>query len=169
MPWVCGGQPTNPGDKKYNEDILLLVIPTMTYSEKVLVMVGSEIIDWAMGVITNGELVKGTRTWRQAHFGAVMAMLLQLFHTSSNGTGVEKEVIHSFPGIDTVEVMEFCLDDAWGPVHTTWRVTIPTSVLLVYTAVPVSGDTVCGFTYWQNQHQAPSCLHQWCQLQPTEN
>ena len=34
-----------PGIKVYNEDILMLVIPTMTYSEKVLVMVGSKIID----------------------------------------------------------------------------------------------------------------------------
>ena len=44
--------------KKYNEDILLLVIPTRTYSEKVVVMVRSKIIDWVMGVITKGELAK---------------------------------------------------------------------------------------------------------------
>ena len=34
-----------PGIKNYNEDVLLLVIPTMTYSEKVLVVVGPKIID----------------------------------------------------------------------------------------------------------------------------
>ena len=33
------------GIKNYNEDVMLLVIPTTTYSEKVLVMVGSKIID----------------------------------------------------------------------------------------------------------------------------
>ena len=33
------------GIKNYNEDGLLLVIPTMTYSEKILFMVGSKIID----------------------------------------------------------------------------------------------------------------------------
>ena len=32
-----------PGIKNYNEEVLLLVIPTMTYSEKVLVMVRSKI------------------------------------------------------------------------------------------------------------------------------
>ena len=36
------------GIKNYNKDILLLVIPTMTYSEKIPVMVGSKIIDWSM-------------------------------------------------------------------------------------------------------------------------
>ena len=50
------------GIKNYNEDILLLVIPTVTYSEKILVMVGSKIIDWAIGVITKGELAKVTTT-----------------------------------------------------------------------------------------------------------
>ena len=36
------------GIKGYNEDILLLGIPTMSYSEKVLVMVKSKIIDRVM-------------------------------------------------------------------------------------------------------------------------
>ena len=97
----------------------------MTYSKKVPVMVGSKIIDWAMGVITKGELAKVIMTWRQAHFGAVISGSLQLPRTSSNGTRVEKEVIHSSLGMDTVDVKEFSLDDVWGPVHTTWRVTIP--------------------------------------------
>ena len=54
--------------KNYNEDVLLLVIPTMTYFKKVLVMVGSKIIDQAMGKITKEELAKVTMTWSQAHF-----------------------------------------------------------------------------------------------------
>ena len=66
------------GIQNYNEDVLLLVILTMTYSEKVLVMGGSKTIDQAMGVITKGELAKVTMTWRQAHFGAVMSGSLQL-------------------------------------------------------------------------------------------
>ena len=41
---------------------MLLVIPTMTYSEKVPVMVGSNIIDRAMGMIMKGELVRATAT-----------------------------------------------------------------------------------------------------------
>ena len=97
----------------------------MTYSEKTLVMVGSKIIDWVMKIITKGELAKVTTTWKQAHFRAVISRSLQLPHTGPNGTGVEKEVIHSSPRIDTMEVKEFCLDDVQGPIHTTWKVTIP--------------------------------------------
>ena len=78
------------GIKNYNEDVLLLVIPTMTYSEMVPVMVGSKIIDRAKSIITKGELVKVTMTWKQTHFGAVMSGSLQLPHTSSNMTRVEK-------------------------------------------------------------------------------
>ena len=113
------------GIKNDHEDVLLLVIPTMTYSEMVLVMVGSTIIDRAMRIITRGELIKVTRTWRQAHFGAVMSGSLQPPHMGSNGTGVEDEAIHSSLRDDTMEVKEFCLDDVRGPVHTTQKVTIP--------------------------------------------
>ena len=62
-----------PGIKNYNEDVLLLVIPTPTYSETVPVVIGSEIIDRALSLMTKGELAKVTMTWRQAHFGAVMS------------------------------------------------------------------------------------------------
>ena len=41
-----------PGNRGYNENILLLVILTMTYSEKVLVMMGSKIINRAIRMIT---------------------------------------------------------------------------------------------------------------------
>ena len=44
-----------PGMKSYNEDIPLLVIPTMTYSEKVQVVVGSKIIDQVMGMMTKAD------------------------------------------------------------------------------------------------------------------
>ena len=54
-----------PGIRNYNEDVhvLLLVIPTMTYSEMVLVVVGSKIIDKALSLMTMGELAKATMTW----------------------------------------------------------------------------------------------------------
>ena len=67
-----------PGIKSYNEDVLLLVIPTVTYSKTVPVMVGTKIINKALSLITMGELAKATMTWRQAHFGAVMLGSLQL-------------------------------------------------------------------------------------------
>ena len=50
------------GIKHYNEDVLLLVIPTMTYSEIVPVVVGSKIIDRAMSLMTKGELMRVTMT-----------------------------------------------------------------------------------------------------------
>ena len=43
-----------PGIQHYNEDVLLVVIATMTYSKMVLVIVGSKIIDRALSLITKG-------------------------------------------------------------------------------------------------------------------
>ena len=52
-----------PGVRRYNEDVLLLAIPTTTYSERVPVMVGSKIIDKTLSCMTAGELAKATATW----------------------------------------------------------------------------------------------------------
>ena len=79
-----------PGVRRYNEDVLLLAIPTMTYSERVPVVVGSKIIDKTLSCMTVGELAKATATWRQAHFGAVMSGLLQLSHWQLRETGKTK-------------------------------------------------------------------------------
>ena len=51
------------GIRHYNEDVLLLVIPTMTYSEIILVMVDSKIIDKVLSQMTIGKLAKVTMTW----------------------------------------------------------------------------------------------------------
>ena len=72
------------GIKGYNKDVLLLVIPNMTYSEAVPVMVGTKIINKAPSLMNVGELAKATMTWRQAHFGAVMLGSMQL---SCSGSG----------------------------------------------------------------------------------
>ena len=117
-----------PGIKNYNEDVLLLVIPTMTYFEMVPVMVGSKIIDRTMSMLTKGELMKATTAWRQAHSGVVMSGSLHLPHTSSNETRVEKEAIHSFLRHDLVEVREFCLNDVRGLVCTTQTVNTDTPI-----------------------------------------
>ena len=112
----------------------------MTYSKKVPVVVGSKIIDQAMGVITKGELTKATMTWRQAHFGTVMSGSLRLSHTSSSGIGVEKEEIHSSPGIDTVGVKEFCLDDVQAQVlHYMEGYYPPFGTVSIHTNVSVRG------------------------------
>ena len=79
------------GIRNYNEDVLLLVIPTTTYSKMVLVVVGTKIIDKALSLLTMGELAKATTTRRQADFGAVMLGSLQLSHSGSDKSeGSEK-------------------------------------------------------------------------------
>ena len=80
-----------PGIRNYNEDALLLVIPTMTYSMTVLVVVGTKVIDKALSLMIVGKLAKATTIWRQTHFGAVMSGLLQLSHISSDKSEMTKE------------------------------------------------------------------------------
>ena len=77
-----------PGIKGYNEDILLLVIPSTTYSKYVSVMVGSKIIDRVMGMIMKGELARVTATWKQAHFSVVMSRSLQMPYKGTRGMGM---------------------------------------------------------------------------------
>ena len=114
-----------PGIRGYNEDVLLLAIPTMAYAEEVLVMVGSKIIDRALSCMTVGELAYTTVTWQQAHFGAVMSGSLQLSHSSS-GKPKPGEKLKNFSWEnDPVEVWKSQLDGIKGAVHTTQKVTIP--------------------------------------------
>ena len=94
-----------PGIKRYNKEVLLLVIPTMTYSKTVPVMVGTKIINKALSLMTMGELAKATMTWRQAHFGAVMSGSLQLSCSSSGKSEVITGAASSIQQGDTVEVL----------------------------------------------------------------
>ena len=69
-----------PGIRNYNEDVLLLVIPTMTYSKMVPIVVGSKIINKALSLMTAGELAVATMTWRQdslwgSHDGVIAATI----------------------------------------------------------------------------------------------
>ena len=114
-----------PGINSYNANNSFMVIPAMTYSKKVLVMVGPKLIDQAMGTMTKGELARATVTWRQAHFGAVMSRSLRLPHTmSKEDREVRKEVTPS-PSFDPAASRRFCLDDVWGQVLITQKVTNP--------------------------------------------
>ena len=116
----------------------------MTYSEKVPVMVGSKIIDWAMGMVTKGKLTWATVIWKQAHFGAVMSGSLQLpCANSKEDRGVGEEVTPS-PSSDTTVSREFCLDDVQRPVCTTHKVSIPP-----FGAVRIHGNTgIQGHCMW---------------------
>ena len=66
---------------------MLLVMLTMTYAKKVLVMVVSKIIDRAMRIIMKGELAKAPATCRQAHFSVVMSGSHQLLLKYVRGKG----------------------------------------------------------------------------------
>ena len=113
-----------PGIRSYNEDVLLLVIPTMTYSKTVPVVVDTKIIDKALSLMTVGKLTKATTTWRQTHFRAVMSGSLQLFHCSSDKSEMAKEATSSSQVSDPVEVQKFQLNDVKGLVCTIQKVTI---------------------------------------------
>ena len=52
-----------PGIRRYNEDVLLLAIPTTAYTERVQVVVGSKIINRALSCMTAGKLAKVIATW----------------------------------------------------------------------------------------------------------
>ena len=71
--------------------------------------------------MTAGELLHATATWQQAHFGAVMSVLLQLSHNSTEKQTVE----NSSKGKDHVEVQKYQLEGVKGVVCTTQKVTIP--------------------------------------------
>ena len=71
-----------PGIRGYS-DILLLFIVTITYPGKVLIMVGSKIMNRVM----KGKKARLTVTWRHAHFSVVMSQSLQLPYRCAWGSG----------------------------------------------------------------------------------
>ena len=126
--------------RKYNEDVLLLIIPTMIYFKMVPVVVGTKIIDKAPSLMTAGELAKATMTWWQAHFGAVMLGLMQLFHNSSDKSEMTKGATSSSQKSDPVELQRFQLNDVKGLVCTTQKVTIlPFGTVNVWANTSVRG------------------------------
>ena len=143
-----------PGIKGYNKDVLLLVIPTTTYSEKVPVLLGSKIIDRMMGMIMKGELARATITWKQAHFSTVVSQLLQLPCRGVRGDGDAAKGATSSITPDPTVPKKFCLDDVQWYVHTTWRVTIP-----LFGIVNIHSNTkgiACGSTCLLSQHGPPA-------------
>ena len=129
-----------PGKRNYSKDVLLLVIPTMTYSKTLPVMVGSKIINKALSLMTVGELAEATTTWRQAHFGEVMLWSLQLSHSSSGKSKKRERANCSSQKSDSVEVQKFQQDDVKGTVCTSQKVTIlPFSTINVWANTSVRG------------------------------
>ena len=144
------------GMKCYNEDILLLVVPTMNYYKKIRVMVRSKVIDRVMGMMTKGELVRATATWKQTNLSVVMPGLLQLPCTDSKGNGEAGKEVTPSPSSDPTAPQEVCLDGVQGPVHTTQRVTI-----LPFGTVSIHGNTgVQGHCMWVHMLAEPAKVSQ---------
>ena len=143
----------------------MLVIQTMAYSEKVPFVVGSKIIDWAMGMMTKGELMRATATWKQAHFGAVTSGSLQLPCTDSkedrSGEGVTPSQF-SDPTASRGSAW-MMVGDLSVPLR---RLPSLHFGLLVNLVTLVCGDTACRSTCLLNWHKAPSCLSPWYKLPP---
>ena len=137
-----------PGIKSYNEDMLLLVIPTMTYSKTILVMVGTKIIVKALSLMTMGELAKATMTWRQGHFGVVMSPFnkVSLWRCRSSNSMTSK--------------VQF------APHR---KSPYPHLAPSIYGQTPMSRDTVCEYTFSLNWHLVPSCWQQWYPQLPMGN
>ena len=118
-------------------------------------MVRSKIMDWAMGMMTKGELPRATVTWKQAHFHAIMSQSLQLPHTDSKGDGeVGNEVTPP-------QALTLQCPGAWmmfGDLSISLR-RLPSLCFgpLVYMVTQVFGNTACRSTGLLNQHKAPSC------------
>ena len=145
-----------PGIMGYNEDILLLVILTMTYAEKVLFMMGSKIIDRVMGMITKGELVRATITSKQAHFSVIMSGSLLLPCKGTRGMGVLQ--MGSFPPWPLTLMYQGT---------SVWRMSRGMSVPhgglpflclgpSIFMAIQMSEGTVCWSMCLPSQHRAPS-------------
>ena len=104
--------------------MLLLVIPTMTYSKTVPVVMGTKIIDKALSLMPIGEL----------------AGSLQLSHSSSDKSEITKGATSSSQKSYPVEVQKFQLNDDKGPVCTTQKVTIlPFGTINVQANISVRG------------------------------
>ena len=155
-----------PGINGNNEDVLLLVILTTTYSEKVLVLVRSKIIYWAIGMMTKGELARATVTWKQAYFGAAMSGLFQLPCTTSKeeeGGGRRLLPPHAL-------ILQHPGSFAWmmfGDLFVSpRRLPFPCLGLLASMETQVPGDTACRSMCLLNQPEAYNCLLPWYKLPP---
>ena len=77
-----------PGVRRYNEDVLLLAIPTTTYSERVPVVVGSKIIDrtplydCGRASKSNSKLVTGSLWGSNVRFIAAIPQQLRDTNTT---------------------------------------------------------------------------------------
>ena len=137
-----------------------MVIPTITYSKMVLVVVGTKIINKALRLMTMGELAKATMTWRQAHFGAVMSGSLQLSCRGSDKSEIGERAKCSPKGSDPVEVQKIQLDEVKGLVTPHRRSLFCPLAPSMCRPISVLGDTACRLMSSLNWHSVPGCQQQ---------
>ena len=91
-----------PQIKKFDVDVLMLVIDDSAYGMHVPIQIGTLHIDMALELATEGKMTKLSRKWDQAKMATALRM---------NSMVVSKE-------------QTFKLDDVHGSVHTTQKVTL---------------------------------------------
>ena len=120
-----------------------------TYSKKVPVMVGSRIIDRAMGMIMKGELVRATATWKRP-----TSVWLCPGHYALNRVtpSVAPTLLHPRNSVWTMS-MGMSIPHRGSPF-----LCLGPSIFM---ATQTSEDTVCRSTCLPSQHEAPSCPLPW--------
>ena len=95
-----------PKVDQYNEDILLLVLPSNPYGRKVPVQIGTRVIDRVLQLVPDGEIIEAHEAWRRAQASvALMAGMVQVGEQP--------------PG------KRFRLEDAEGPVAASKAIIVP--------------------------------------------
>ena len=136
---------------------MLLVIQTMTYSEKVPVMVWSKIIDRAMGMITKGELVRATVTWKQAHLmGGYVWVTPAAIQKCKGEQGAMKGLPPpSLPILPHLRNSLLTMSRGMSTPH--GESPFPQLGLSTYMATQTSEGVACRSTCLLSQQHAPSC------------
>ena len=141
-----------PGMKGY--------IPTMTYSEKVPLVVGFKIIDRVMGMITKGELVRVTVTLKQAHFSAVMSRSLQQPFSGTRGNGDGAKGSLPLPPLTLLDLRNSLWRMSRGMSIPHRRLPFLCLGLSIYMEMQMFKGIVHGSMWLLSQHGAPAAhLH----------
>ena len=147
------------GIEGHNEDALMLVIPTTTYSEKVPAMVGSKIIDRVMGNDDKGGTHKGncdqeTGPLWCSHVKVTLAAMHRLKGKWGSGSIPPHSPILQHPR-SSAWMMSGDLSVPLG------RLPFPCLGSSAYMVTQASEDTACKSTCLLSQHKAPSCPPLW--------
>ena len=141
----------------------------MTFSEKTPFVVGSKIIDWAMRIITKGELTKATMTWKQANFGTVMSRSLQLPTLAQTELGWKSRWFIPLQGLSLWRWRNSAWTMSGVPSTPHWRSLFPIWYSQCAWQYQCQGTLYVGPCASRPNARPPSCLLQWWQLLPMES